>query len=64
MRTTKNSEVTIMSVTTQDSVTVVGENDNGNFVVKQDHETIATCYTLEQALDIAATLLNRTESNA
>lgn len=64
MRTIDKAEVTIMSVTTKDSVTIVGEDNKGNFVVKQNNETIATCYTLESALDIAATLLNRTESNA
>lgn len=53
-----------MSVVDNNSATVVKENNDGNFIVKHDEETIATCYTLEQALDIAATLLNRTQTNA
>lgn len=64
MYNNNRNEVTIMSVSTNDSVTLVKEDNDGNFVVKQDNEVVAKCYNLKQALDIAGVLLNRTQTHA
>lgn len=64
MYNNNRNEVTIMSVSTNDSVTLVKEDNDGNFVVKQDNEVVAKCYNLKQALDIASVLLNRTQTHA
>lgn len=58
------NNVTIISVTTKESVTILEENTGGNFVVKQNNDVIARTYNLKQALDIAAIVLNRTAENA
>lgn len=58
------NNVTIMSVSTKESITILEENISGNFVIKQNNDVIARTYNLKQALDIAAIVLNRTAENA
>lgn len=59
-----NESVTIMSVSTKESVTFVKESSTGNFIVQQNNDVIARTYSLKQALEIAAMILNRTAENA
>ena len=62
--TFNRNEITIMAVETSDSVTIIKEDVDGNFIVKQNGEIIEHCFSLKQALNVASMLLKRFDVDA